>query len=438
MLASGNMFFKSQETKDIAKAYEFYDEANKLLDTVVGSKSVDFLHSMVDIGEVYLYQRNYEQALAFLNFVKNEIVKYYGESSIYKNRVNSALIEVHSETQVNKGDYNFQLSLENLRNAISLYGENSIFCLGYYMSIVSAYSTKGNFKEAENILIKMMRILEKEGELKNGNQYFFLASVLNGVICYHTQKYDQAHLLFTSTLKRQLEYVGFEKDHPFLEQTYYHMAMMFKQLGNLNSSLIMWKNVLATGKRKYGENSFLLASNYKQIGTCEIGLNKLDEAIFNLEKAKALWKSRLDTLDNKLEIKLEKREIAEIYFAFYLAYVAKLDWDGAISANDQACKYNTEVLGEEDLNVANNHYLGSQMYLKKLQVTEALHYAQKANDIMDKKPHQEPLLFVRYRFLRAKLYKNLDKNSEALKDLDEGILRAENNQKLYMEEIEMK
>jgi hypothetical protein len=35
------------------------------------------------------------------------------------------------------------------------------------------------------------------------------------------------------------------------------------------------------------------------------------------------------------------------------------------------------------------------------------------------------LLLARYRFLRAKLFKNLEKNKEALADLDEGIKVAE-------------
>ena len=129
----------------------------------------------------------------------------------------------------------------------------------------------------------MMRVLEAAQEIRKGNQYFYLASVLLGVVCYHTKNYEKAHLFFTGTLKKQLDYVGMEKDHPFLEQTYYHMAMMYKQIGNINSSLIMWENLLSTGKRKYGENSYLLSSNYKNIATCEIGLMKLDSALVNLK-----------------------------------------------------------------------------------------------------------------------------------------------------------
>lgn len=372
--ASGNMYFKSQDSKDISKAYDFYDEANKLLEEIVGKKSINFLLSLVDIGEVYLYQRDYKKADAFLSFCKTEVVKYYGSGSIYVNRVNSALIEVYTETNENKGDITFKLSMENLQNAIGFYGEQSIFCLGFYMSAVSSNSARGHYNVVDNVLKKMADILQLAGEAKNGNQYFFLSSIIAGMIAYHTRNYEKATMYFSNTLNRQLDYVGFEKDHPFLEQTYYHMAMMYKQAGNLNRSSVLWQNVLEVGKRKYGDNSYLLATNYKNIAVCQIGLGLVSEAIKNLDKAKTLCKTRIESTENKLEIKIEKRELAEIYFNLYLAHVAKSDWDGAISANDQSCIYNTDVLGEDDLNVANNHYLGAQMYLKKFAIDEALHY----------------------------------------------------------------
>lgn len=308
----------------------------------------------------------------------------------------------------------------------------------YYMSGMSANVSNGTHNMAENILGKMLRVLETSGEVKNGNQFFFLASILLGVLCSHTGHHDQAHLFFTGTMKKQLSYVGDENDHPFLEQTYQHMAMMYKQIGNLNSSLIMWEKLLKVQQRMFGENSYFLASIYKNIGTCQIGTSFLDQAIESLDKAKSLSKLRIDDSEDIKEINEEKREVAEIYFALYLAYVAKGDWDSAIIANDQSMKFYIEVLGENDFNVSNCYYLGAQMFLKKLCVDEALNYVQKANDIIDIKPIQEPLLLARYRFLRAKLYKNQEKNKEALRDLDDAIRVVEGNPKLYNDELEIK
>lgn len=306
------------------------------------------------------------------------------------------------------------------------------------MSGMSANVQRGNHNIAENILNKMLKVLESSGEIKNGNQYFFLASILLGVVCYTAGKFDQAHMFFTGTMRKQLDYVENEQDHPFLEQTYTHMAVMYKQIGNPHSSLIMWRNVLKTHQRLYGENNYILASDYKHIGTSELSLNKHDDAIEALNKAKDLAKFGLEELEDAESIREQKKELSEIYFALYLAYVSSQDWDQAISANEQSLKINIEVLGENDLNVANNYYLGAQIYLKKFSVDEALRLVNKANEIIDTKPSKEPLLLARYRFLRAKLYQNKERNEEALKDLDAAILVAEGNPQLYTDEIEIK
>lgn len=68
-------------------------------------------------------------------------------------------------------------------------------------------------------------------------------------------------------MRKQLKYVGEEHDHPFLEQTYMHMAVMYKTMNNLNSSAIMWKNLLKIHERVYGEGSYTLGADYKNIGT---------------------------------------------------------------------------------------------------------------------------------------------------------------------------
>lgn len=328
--------------------------------------------------------------------------------------------------------------MENVDLAQKLYGENSIFCLSYYMSGMSANVQKGTHNVAENILNKMLRVLEHENELKNGNQYFFLASILLGVVCYSAQKYDQAHLFFTGTMKKQLVYVEEEKDHPFLEQTYMHMAVMYKTINNLNTSAVMWKNLLNCHKRAYGDNSHVLAPDYKNIGTCELGINKVTEAIESLNLAEKYGKLGIEQAEDDTEKREEKKQLAEIYFAQYLAHVANNDWDKALVANDNSMKLNVENLGPNDLNVANNYYLAAQIHLKKLGVEEALKSVNKANEIIDTKPSKEPLLLCRYRFLRAKLNKMKEKNTEALKDLDEAIKVAEGNSQLYKDEVEIK
>lgn len=157
-----------------------------------------------------------------------------------------------------------------------------------------------------------------------------------------------------------------------------------------------------------------------------------------MEKAEKYSKIALTEFDEQEDIDEEYKQLSEIYFAQYLAFVAANDWDNAIKSNNSGLQINIKLLGEYDLNVANNYYLGAQIYLKKMQIDKALEYSTKANDIIDSKVTREPLLLTRYRFLRAKLYKIKDDNKKALKDLEDAIRVAENNPQLYNDEVEIK
>jgi tetratricopeptide (TPR) repeat protein len=162
------------------------------------------------------------------------------------------------------------------------------------------------------------------------------------------------------------------------------------------------------------------------------------EGIETLEKAKVLIKCGIEKVEDEAEIKELKRELSEVFFALYLGYTTQSEWDKAISANEQALKLNIDTLGEDDLNVSNNYYLGSQIYQKKLCFEEAMNHINKANEIIDTKTVKDPLLLCRYRFLRGKLLVNADQRENALKDLDEAIKVAQANPKLYNDEIEIK
>lgn len=78
----------------------------------------------------------------------------------------------------------------------------------------------------------MMKVLDKNNETQNGNQYFFLASTLLGTVFYQQNLFEQAHMFFQGTLNKQLRYVDQEADHPYLEQTYTHLAILYKTLKN--------------------------------------------------------------------------------------------------------------------------------------------------------------------------------------------------------------
>ena len=89
-------------------AYENYEKSNKSLELVVGKTSIDFYLSMVDIGDVYLERKSYAEAEAFYQFCKSEIEQNYGKDSIFKHRINSALVEVYSSQKAEGRDKSYE------------------------------------------------------------------------------------------------------------------------------------------------------------------------------------------------------------------------------------------------------------------------------------------------------------------------------------------
>lgn len=360
----GDMHIKFNTEKDLDLAYAAYEEANNALEKSVGKKGIDFIYSMIDIGDTYLEKKQFDQAEAFFSYAINTLNECYGPKSVFKTRVNSCLVELNTLKGGQFREDAYKLSMENVDIVMEAYGPRSIFNLSAFMSGMSANIQHRKSDVADNLINEMYKICQEAGEDVKGNQYLFLASILLGVVSYSTGKFEDAHMYFTSTLRKQIEYVGFEKDHPFLEQCYLHMATMYKTMSNLSSSHIMWKELLKCHQRLYGENSYMLANDYKNIGTWELGIGNNEEALHTLETAKKLCKIAIEELDKPDFIKEEKKELAEIYFALYLVHVAKNDWDQAIIANEHTKKLNIEVLGENDLEVANSYYMGAQMYLK--------------------------------------------------------------------------
>ena len=92
----GDMHLRIDGAKDKDIAYEFYDKANKIFELVVGNISIDYIYSLIDVADVYLEKRQYEEAEAFYQFGKSKIEEIYGVNSIFKHRVNSSLIEIYS------------------------------------------------------------------------------------------------------------------------------------------------------------------------------------------------------------------------------------------------------------------------------------------------------------------------------------------------------
>ena len=72
------------------------------------------------------------------------------------------------------------------------------------------------------------------------------------------------------------------KDHPFLEQIYLHLAIMYQSLGHNEPSLVMWKSLLKVHKQAYDKNSNYVSKDYYNIGKWYLELEDTDKALYNV------------------------------------------------------------------------------------------------------------------------------------------------------------
>ena len=115
-----------------------------------------------------------------------------------------------------------------------------------------------------------------------GNQYSFIANIHISVMYFIMNQLGRANTLFKEILEQQLEYVDNNKCHPFLEQIYLHLAIMYQSLDQNNPALVMWKSLLKVHKQAYDRNSNYISKDYYNIGKCHQELSELDKALYNV------------------------------------------------------------------------------------------------------------------------------------------------------------
>ena len=267
---------------------------------------------------------------------------------------------------------NHEIACDNLELAQKQYGIESIFCLQSYLTLVSSFirqidtdSEKTMSNSAENVLSRMMKVLEARKEIENGNQYFFVASNMIGLLLQSMGENDRAHLFFNGTLRKQLKYVGEEDDLPFLELTYSHLALLMKAIRNMQGSLVYWELLAKTHTRAYGDMTSFLTADYKNIGNCQLSLNEADKAIESFQKGVEYSQNAIDHMElSEKEMKAEQEELSSLYFSIYLSFNAQEKLEEAFEYNQKSLDINLVIKGESDLNVANNYHLAAQIRLK--------------------------------------------------------------------------
>lgn len=110
------------------------------------------------------------------------------------------------------------------------------------------------------------------------NQFLFLGQLLIAMTLMNTQSRDSAERILTYVLQKQLEYVDYNKSHPFLEQTVFNLAIYYRSEQILRMSLQMWEFLRKIQEEMYGPDNEVLVYTHKNIGVCYLGLGIPDKA----------------------------------------------------------------------------------------------------------------------------------------------------------------
>lgn len=129
--------------------------------------------------------------------------------------------------------------------------------------------------------MKMIEICEKY--IKGmGNQYSLISNIHISVMYFMMKQYPRANALFKEILNQELEYVGDNKSHPYLEQIYFHLALMYEKLKEYNSALLMWKSLLKVHKQTYDRNCTFISKDYYYIAQIYLEIGETSKALYNV------------------------------------------------------------------------------------------------------------------------------------------------------------
>jgi hypothetical protein len=86
-------------------------------------------------------------------------------------------------------------------------------------------------EKATTYLEKMRDCYRKiDDEARPKNQYIFLSNTIMAILYLNIGMLERSNMILFSIMQDQLEYVQNDKDHPFLEQTYMHLAILYRSL----------------------------------------------------------------------------------------------------------------------------------------------------------------------------------------------------------------
>jgi len=179
---------------------------------------------------------------------------------------------------------------KNLEIAEKTFSEKSIHLLYHYSSTFINRIALGEITSPSqaNPFIKKIRLIITnwhDGNAANlNNQLFFQIQLLYAQLLNQLGPNDNLNILrvvsevYTHVISAQARYCKMNMRHPFLEQTFFNIAIFNRGLKKMSEALLMFKRLEALQKDLYGEESQLLVITWKNIGTCYLGVGQSEQA----------------------------------------------------------------------------------------------------------------------------------------------------------------
>ena len=288
----------------------------------------------------------------------------------------------------------------------------------------------------------MEKTLRDRGMLQEGCQFYFLARTLMGVVAYSQLQLDKAYETLKGVLAEQLVYVNQQEDHPFLEQTYQHLALYYKMVRQFPAALLTWQKLYKVQERMFGVDSPVLVECLKNIAMCQMVQGTHKDSIETYQRAIPISEKAIrsaESADDQEAAKFERSLLCQIYFSMYLASQYSNDHEKALEYNERSRELNAMSYGEDDVTVANCDYLAAQLLLQMIRVNDALPRIDNAIRVIElKKENPDLMVIVKYHLLKAKLLRMQDKHREAFDIANSLLARVDGNLQLSPEQGEIK
>ena len=169
--------------------------------------------------------------------------------------------------------------------------------------------------------------------------------------------------------------------HPFLEQTYFNIAIFNRTLKRFSDSLLMWKRLENLQKDLYGEKSPVLYFTWKNVGTCYLGVGQSEQAKKYFEDCLQLLKDCPVDEEKVDVIQKDKEEEASLNQNLYLVNVADRNYEAALKQSEICITLLGEIYGTRSKKLAGKHYQKANCCLFLQRKDEAIESIEKAIDI---------------------------------------------------------